>query len=113
MTTSVQNVIQRLYNKFNPLFFLIDQKKSLAKEKSPADDKLPEILSQWQQKITTPYSLRSLVRQVIFAFAISQNLLTAIFSHAGKFLTEKIKFYSGPNYAYNKLFIFILESTEI
>ena len=30
-------------------------------------------------KITTPHSLRSLVRQVIFAFAIAQNFLPAIF----------------------------------
>ena len=37
--TSVQNIIQRLYNNL-----------SLAKEKSSAGEKLPESLSQWQQK---------------------------------------------------------------
>ncbi|HMS33801.1 MAG TPA: hypothetical protein PKC91_06920 [Ignavibacteria bacterium] len=46
----------------------------MAKEKSPAGEKLPEILN-------------------------------GNFSHAGLFLKEKIKFYSEPIYAYNKLFI--------
>jgi hypothetical protein len=30
--------------------FFSSMKRKLGKEKSPADEKLPEILSQWQQK---------------------------------------------------------------
>jgi len=32
-------------------FLLKDQKKSLAKEKSPAGEKLPEIHAQWRQEL--------------------------------------------------------------
>ena len=64
-------------------------------------------------KITTPHSLHSLVRQVIFAFAISQNFFSAIFHMRVCFLNVKIKFYTEPIYAYNKLFIFVLDSTEL
>ncbi|HMS35202.1 MAG TPA: hypothetical protein PKC91_14055 [Ignavibacteria bacterium] len=59
-----------------------EQKKSLAKEKSPAGEKLPEILSQWQQNfqlLVRQKSAAEIVRQEIFAPAIAQNFLTAIF----------------------------------
>jgi hypothetical protein len=43
-------------------------------------------------KITTPHSLRSLVRQVIFAFAIAQNFLPAIFHMRVCFKKRKLSF---------------------
>jgi hypothetical protein len=61
---------------------LKEQKKSFAKENSPAGEKLPEILSQWQQKfqlLVRQKSAAELVKQEIFALAIAQNFLSAIF----------------------------------
>ena len=63
-------------------FLLKEQKKSLAKENSPAGEKLPEIISQWQQKfqlLVRQKIAAELVRQEIFALAIAQNFLPAIF----------------------------------
>jgi len=50
---------------------------------------LPKILSQWQQKfqlLVRQKSAAELVRQEIFAFAIAQNFLTAIFHRRVCFL---------------------------
>ena len=56
-------------------FLLIDQKKSFAKEKSPADEKLPKFSTQLRQKFNSPSA-----RTEIFAYRnCSENLLTAIF----------------------------------
>ena len=52
------------------------QARKLGKENSPAGEKLPKILSQWQQKfqlLLRQKSAADVVRQEIFAFAITRN----------------------------------------
>ena len=67
----------------NPLSFerapdksIRGQARKLGKENSPAGEKLPKILSQWQQKfqlLLRQKSAADVVRQEIFAFAITRN----------------------------------------
>ncbi len=63
-------------------FLLKDQKKSLAKEKSPAGEKLPEIHAQWRQELQ--HVLRFLFFRPLrywqfLLIAIALNFLSAIF----------------------------------
>ena len=58
-------------------------KEKLAKEKSPAGEKLPEILSQWLQEFQLLTRWRSFVKQEILAYAIAQNFYDN-FSQAGQ-----------------------------
>ena len=88
-------------------------KRELGKEKSPAGEKLLEFFRNGCKNLQLlARSARSSDKQ-IFANAIAQNILTAIFHMRVCFLNVKIKFYTEPIYAYNKLFIFILDSTGI
>ena len=67
---------KRFILKMNPVItsaFFSTMKRKLGKEKSPAGEKIAGNSFAMTAKITTPHSLRSLVRQVIFAFAIAQN----------------------------------------
>ena len=60
-----------------------DQKKSLAKEKSPAGDKLPEIHSYWRQKFQLTDSQKSTdcrLKQEIFAVRQYSEFLSAIYN---------------------------------
>ena len=89
---------------------MIDQKKSLAKEKSPACEKFPEILHNGSKNHNS--SLASLARQTgDFCFRHCSEFLTGNFSDAGLFLKEKIKLYSELKYTYNNQFKFILDTT--
>ncbi|HMS35499.1 MAG TPA: hypothetical protein PKC91_15565 [Ignavibacteria bacterium] len=54
---------------------MIDKKKNLAKEKSPAGEKLPEILSQWQQK--SQYWIPHVPHTFVYHFIL--NLITLSF----------------------------------
>ena len=94
--------------------FFSSMKRKLGKEKSPAGEKLPEILRNGcknHNSSRAPIS-SGLARQTSdFCFRHFSEFLNGNFSHAGLFLNEKIKFYPEPIYAYNKLFIFILDST--
>jgi hypothetical protein len=61
---------------------LKEQKKSLAKENSPAGEKLPEIHSYWRQKFqltTCQKSADRWLKQEIFASRQYSEFLTAIF----------------------------------
>ena len=87
-------------------------KRKLGKEKSPAGEKLPEILHNVSKNQNSSHA--SFARQTgDFCFRHFSEFLNGNFSHAGLFLNEKIKYYSEPLYAYNKIFIFILDSTEL
>ena len=57
-------------------------------------------------------SLASLARQTgDFCLRHCSEFLTVNYSYAGLLLKKKIKFYSEPNYTYDKLFKFILDSS--
>ena len=63
--------------------------KSPAKEKSPAGDKLPEILSQWQQNfqlLVRQKSAAEIVRQEIICSSHCSEFLNGNFSQAGPLL---------------------------
>ena len=57
-----------------------DRSKERTKEKSPAGDKLPEILSQLRQKFNSPSA-----RTEIFAYRNCSEFLNGNFSQAGLF----------------------------
>jgi hypothetical protein len=72
---------------------LKEQKKSLAKENSPAGEKLPEILLQWQQEfqlLVRQKIAAELVRQEILAYRHCSEFLTGNFSQAGCFLKSEL-----------------------
>ena len=78
-TIKIQSHPSKTLSKFRQIilyaFLLIDQKKSFAKEKSPANEKLPKSSTQLLQKFNSPSA-----RTEIFAYRnCSENFLTAIF----------------------------------
>ena len=80
--TSVQNDLRKSDQNYRSAFLLKDQKKSLAKEKSPASEKLPEIHAQWRQELQ--HVLRFLFFRPLrywqfLLIAIALNFLSAIF----------------------------------
>ncbi len=82
VSTSVQNDLRKSDQNYMSAFLLKDQKKSLAKEKSPAGEKLPEIHAQWRQELQ--HVLRFLFFRPLrywqfLLIAIALNFLSAIF----------------------------------
>jgi len=60
-------------------FLLIDQKKSFAKEKSPADEKLPKFSTQLRQKFNSP-SARTESAAADLLIAIAPRIFNGNFS---------------------------------